>query len=68
MGCSGYAWAAHEVILTARTVMDPFHVVHLAAEHLTACRQRLQRELTGRRGMKTDPLYMNRSTLLTRIG
>nr|WP_265914053.1 transposase [Corynebacterium auriscanis] len=27
--------------------MDPFHVVHLAADKLTGCRQRLQRETTG---------------------
>ncbi|MDS1114240.1 transposase [Gordonia westfalica] len=26
----------------ARAVMDPFHVVHLAADKLTVCRQRVQ--------------------------
>lgn len=46
--------------------MDPFHVVHLAAEKLTGCRQRLQRETTGRRGRKDDPLYKHRRALLTR--
>ncbi|WP_419866054.1 transposase [Corynebacterium neomassiliense] len=43
-----------------------FHVVHLAAEKLTGCRQRLQRETTGRRGRKDDPLYKHRRGLLTR--
>ncbi|MGP5591441.1 transposase, partial [Corynebacterium variabile] len=30
------------------------------------CRQRLQRETTGRRGRKDDPLYKHRRALLTR--
>lgn len=46
--------------------MDPFHVVRLAAEKLTGCRQRLHRETTGRRGRKDDPLYRHRRALLTR--
>ena len=46
--------------------MNPFHVVHLAAEKLTWCRQRLQRETTGRRGRKDNPLYKHRRALLTR--
>lgn len=44
--------------------MDLFHVVHLAAEKLTACQQR---GLTGGRGKKIDPLFMSRKTLLTRV-
>ena len=32
----------------------------------TGCRQRLQRETSGRRGRKDDPLYKYRRTLLTR--
>ncbi|WP_083650587.1 transposase [Corynebacterium sp. CNJ-954] len=44
-----------------------FHVVHLAAEKLTGCRQHLQRETTGRRGHKDDPLYKHRRSLLTRM-
>ena len=46
--------------------MDPFHVIHLAAEKLTGCRQRLQRETTGRRGRMDDPLYKHRRALRTR--
>ncbi|WP_412728220.1 transposase, partial [Corynebacterium belfantii] len=38
----------------------------LAADKLTSCRQRLQRETTGCRGRKDDPLYKHRRTLLTR--
>ncbi|GAB2505887.1 Transposase [Corynebacterium atrinae] len=66
-GFAGYATAVGKQIPTAQKVMDPFHVVHLAAEKLTTCRQRLQRETSGRRGRTGDPLYKNRKTLLTRI-
>lgn len=66
-GFTGYATAVDDVVPAARKVMDPFHVVHLAAEKLTACRQRLQRGLTGARGKKTDPLFKNRRVLLTRM-
>ena len=65
-GFTGYATAVDQVLPQARKVMDPFHVVHLAADKLTGCRQRLQRETTGRRGRKDDPLYKHRRTLLTR--
>ena len=65
-GFTGYATAVDHALPTARKVMDPFHVVHLAADKLTGCRQRLQRETTGRRGRKDDPLYRHRRALLTR--
>ena len=64
-GFAGYASAVDQVLPDATKVMDPFHVVHLAADKLTGCRQRLQRETTGRRGRKEDPLYKHRRTLLT---
>ena len=60
------AAAVDQVLPQARKVMDPFHVVHLAADKLTGCRRRLQRETTGRRGRKDDPLYKHRRTLLAR--
>lgn len=66
-GFAGYATATKQALPRAQAVMDPFHVVHLAADKLTVCRQRLQRMTTGRRGKKNDPLYKNRKTLLTRI-
>lgn len=43
-GFQGYATASKELLPTARRVMDPFHVVRLTGDKLTACRQRLQRE------------------------
>ena len=65
-GFAGYATAVDHALPAATKVMDPFHVVHLAAEKLTGCRQRLQRETTGRRGRKDDPLYKHRRSLMTR--
>lgn len=65
-GFQDYATAFNKAIPKARKVMDPFHVVRLAGDKLTQCRQRLQVETTGRHGKKNDPLYKNRKTLLTR--
>lgn len=45
--------------------MDPFHVVHLAAEKLTLCRQRIQLVTLGHRCRSGDPLFGIRWTLLT---
>ena len=45
--------------------MDPFHVVSLSGNRLDECRRRVQRETTGRRGRKNDPLHRARRTLLT---
>lgn len=64
-GFQGYATASKQLLPTARRVMDPVHVVRLAGDKLTRCRQRLQRETYHRRGMRDDPLYKNRKTLLT---
>lgn len=63
-GFTGYKSAVHEVISHATTVMDPFHVVQLAGDKLTACRQRLQQEILGRRGRRGDPLFVARRLLL----
>jgi transposase len=65
-GFTGYAKAATQHLSQARQVMDPFHVVHLAIDKLTACRQRIQNETTGHRGRSGDPLYGIRRILLTR--
>ena len=67
-GFTGYRTATAESLDKARAVMDPFHVVHLAAEKLTLCRQRVQQDTCGHRGRSGDPLYGIRRTLLTRIG
>lgn len=65
-GFAGYHSAAKNVLPQARTVMDPFHVVHLAAEKLTVCRQRVQQVTLGHRGRSGDPLYGIKRVLLTR--
>ncbi|SED55144.1 Transposase [Tsukamurella tyrosinosolvens] len=65
-GFGGYHTAAAQVLAAARTVMDPFHVIHLAADKVTGCRQRLQQAICGHRGRSGDPLYGIRRILLTR--
>jgi len=65
-GYSGYAKAASEQVGKARQVMDPFHVVDLAAGKLDLCRQRVQNETLGHRGRAGDPLYGVRRAMLTR--
>ena len=65
-GFAGYHTAAAKAVPEARTVMDPFHVVHLAADKLTVCRQRIQQATTGHRGRTGDPLYGIRRPLRTR--
>ena len=64
-GFQGYVTASKQILPTARRVMDPFNVVRLAGDKLTRCRQRLQQEKYHRRGLRDDPLYKNRKTLLT---
>ncbi len=49
----------------AKVAADPFHIVRLANQALTRCRQRTQTETTGHRGRKGDPLYGARKLLLT---
>ena len=61
---AGYRKAARREVPHAVEVLDPFHVVKLAGDKLTAVRCRLQRERTGRRGTKDDPLYRGRRVLL----
>lgn len=62
---TGYKKAARETIPGAVEVLDPFHVVHLAADKMDTLRCRLQIEKTGRRGTKDDPLYRARRALRT---
>lgn len=65
-GFTGYHTATQASLPEATAVMDPFHVVALAGEKVTGCRQRLQQEILGHRGRKEDLLYRGRRTLLTR--
>ncbi len=64
-GFSGFKSAAAEEIPAATAVMDPFHVVRLAADALDRCRRRVQQQLHGHRGRAGDPLYSARRTLST---
>ncbi|WP_040635051.1 ISL3 family transposase [Mycolicibacterium phlei] len=65
-GFAGYHTATADALPAARAVMDPFHVVHLAADKLTLCRQRVQQNTCGHRGRSGDPLFEIRRILLTR--
>ena len=67
-GFTGFKSATTEQLPQATAVMDPFHVVRLAGDAVTACRQRVQQQLHGHRGRKDDPLYRARRTLLTSAG
>ena len=64
-GFTGFKSAAAEEIPAATAVMDPFHVVRLAADALDACRRRVQQQLHGHRGRSGDPRYTARRTLST---
>jgi transposase len=64
-GFTGFKTATTEQLPDAVAVMDPFHVVRLAADALDECRRRVQLDTRGRRGRKHDPLYAARRTLLT---
>lgn len=48
----------------ATIVVDPFHVVRLANQAVTKCRQRVQQDVFGHRGWQGDPLYGIRRLLL----
>lgn len=45
-------------------VVDPFHIVRLANQAVTRCRQRVQQVTLQHRGWKGDPLYDIRKLLL----
>ncbi|WP_374927953.1 ISL3 family transposase [Kytococcus sedentarius] len=64
-GFAGFKTATTEELPDAVTVMDPFHVVRLTGDALDSCRRRVQQELHGHRGRKSDPLYSARRTLHT---
>lgn len=64
-GVTGFKTATAKTLPQATAVMDPFHVVKLAADALTTCRQRIQQETLGQRGRAGDPLYRIRRVMLT---
>ena len=56
--------ALREQLPHAAVSVDPFHLVKLANDTLTAVRQRVTREQHGRRGRSIDPAWTNRRLLL----
>lgn len=56
--------ALREQLPAAAVSVDPFHLVKLANEMLTAVRQRVVRDRKGRRGRGIDPAWTNRRLLL----
>lgn len=61
---AGYAAAVRAVLPQARIAVDHFHLIMLANKTVTAVRQRVTRDLLGRRGRKTDPAWAHRRLLL----
>jgi transposase len=53
----GYASALRTALPQATRVLDAFHVVRLAFAAVDDVRRRIQREHTGHRGHRDDPLY-----------
>jgi transposase len=64
-GFSGFKTATADELPQAVTVMDPFHSVRLGGDALQECRRRVQQDLHGHRGRRTDPLFRARRTLMT---
>ena len=62
---AGYAKALRQSLPSATITVDPFHLVKLANACIDDIRRRVQRETTGHRGRRHDPLYRIRR-LLTR--
>lgn len=61
---AGYAAAVRAALPDAQIAVDHFHLIMLANKAVTAVRQRVTRELLGRRGRKIDPAWANRRLLL----
>ncbi len=62
--CSPYRHAVQHALPSAVLAADRFHLVRLANEMVTDVRQRVFRELHGRRGRKDDQAWANRRLLL----
>ncbi len=58
-----YRRVFNKMLPHATQVVDPFHLVKLAGEKFDEVRRRVQRETTGHRGHKHDPLYRIRRLL-----
>jgi len=61
---AGYEAAVRAALPQAQIAVDHFHLVMLANKTVTAVRQRVTRDLLGRRGRTIDPAWANRRLLL----
>ena len=61
---AGYAAGVRAALPDAQIAVDHFHLIMLANRAVTVVRQRVTRELLGRRGRKIDPAWANRRLLL----
>jgi transposase len=62
--CAVYRSAVAKALPHAVIVVDHFHLVRLANQAVTRVRQRVTRQVTGRRGTARDPAWANRRRLL----
>jgi transposase len=62
--CAVYRSAVTRVLPHAVIVVDHFHLVRLANQAVTRVRQRVTRQVLGRRGTARDPAWANRRRLL----
>ena len=61
---AGYAAAVRTALPDAAIAVDHFHLIMLANKAVTAVRQRVTRDLLGRRGRNVDSAWANRRLLL----
>ncbi len=62
--CAVYRTAVTRALPGAVIVVDHFHLVRLANQAVTRVRQRVTRQVLGRRGTTRDPAWANRRRLL----
>jgi transposase len=60
-----YASGIRAALPDAKIAVDKWHLVALANRMVTEVRQRVTRDLLGRRGTVADPIWVNRRLLLT---
>jgi transposase len=58
--CAVYRSAVERALPHAVIVVDHFHLIRLASQAVTRVRQRVTRQVPGRRGTSRDPAWANR--------
>ncbi len=61
---AAYASGIRAALPDAKIAVDKWHLVALANQMVTEVRQRVTRDLLGRRGTVADPVWVNRRLLL----